>query len=73
MIQRKLRIQGMSCEHCVQRVEEALKGLPGVAQVRVSLEEGLATVELSSEGASMGQLLGAVERAGYQAEELSES
>lgn len=73
MAQKKLRIQGMSCEHCVQRVEEALKGLPGVAQVRVSLEEGLATVELSSEGISTGQLVEAVEQAGYQAEELVES
>ncbi len=38
-----LKISGMSCMHCVARVEKAL-GAIGTS-VTVSLEEGIATVE----------------------------
>jgi copper chaperone len=71
MEERKLRIQGMSCEHCVRMVKKALEGLPGVLKAQVSLEGGEAAVHLSPEGVSAEQLIRAVEEAGYQAEVLS--
>lgn len=40
-----LSIPDMSCGHCVNRVEEALKGVPGVTDVRVSLDNKSAEVE----------------------------
>lgn len=39
-----LKIEGMSCEHCVGRVDKALKALEGVQSVEVSLEKNEAVV-----------------------------
>ena len=38
-------VEGMSCEHCVRSVQEALESLEGIASVSVSLEDGAALVE----------------------------
>lgn len=46
-MKKEIKIEGMSCGHCVKRVENALKDLDGVVQVAVSLEENKAVVELS--------------------------
>lgn len=54
-------IEGMSCDHCVRAVKNALEGVPGVrsADVRV----GHADVE--SEGASRDSLVSAIEEEGF--------
>jgi copper chaperone len=39
-----LKVGGMSCEHCVKHVTEALRDLPGVSEVRVTLDRGQAEV-----------------------------
>ena len=59
-----LRITGMSCNNCVRHVSEALRGVPGVTKVDVSLPDR-ATVEHS--GAATEALVAAVESAGYDA------
>jgi copper chaperone len=62
----KLKIDGMSCEHCVRAISGALQEVPGVETVvEVSLERGEATVEGSAETAL---LIEAVEEEGYHAE-----
>jgi len=33
-----LKIQGMTCNHCVMRVAKALKQVPGVQDARVDLQ-----------------------------------
>ena len=40
-----VKIKGMSCQHCVKSVKEALEGLPGVANVKVDLEKGKASFD----------------------------
>ena len=37
-------IGGMHCQHCVKAVNDALKALPGITSVTVSLEDNVATV-----------------------------
>ena len=62
----KLKIDGMSCEHCVRAVSGALQEVPGVeAVVEVSLDRGEALIEGSAETAL---LIEAVEAEGYHAE-----
>ena len=41
----RISVEGMSCDHCVLSVQEALESLEGVASVSVSLEDGIALVE----------------------------
>ena len=64
----QLRIEGMTCQHCVKAVTEALLAVPGVTSVdSVSLETGLALIQEGT--ASTEALIAAVKDAGYGARE----
>ncbi len=60
-----LSVKGMSCQHCVGRVEKALSELDGVDSVKVILEGGRAEVE--GAGLDFETLIKAVTEAGYEA------
>ena len=60
-----LRIEGMSCAHCVQHVREALEAVKGVVSADVSLESNSASVE-HGEDLNPAALGAAVEEAGYE-------
>jgi copper ion binding protein len=61
-----LKIEGMSCEHCVKYVTGALQGLSGVKSAEVSLAAKSALVE-HNESVSLEALKAAVTEAGYEA------
>ena len=63
----KLRVGGMSCGHCQTTVEQALKGVSGVYSAIVDLQDGEAEVDFNDDSVTTGQLVTAVERAGYSA------
>ena len=69
MAEVKLAIEGMSCDHCIQRVTKALQEVVG-AQVK-SVVVGQAVVESAAEAAEAvaieDALLAALEDAGYPA------
>jgi P-type Cu+ transporter len=67
--QLNLSIDGMTCASCVGRVERALSAVPGVASASVNLATEGATVGLAP-GTEVQALIAAVERAGYEAQEL---
>lgn len=58
-----LKIEGMSCAHCVARVEKALNAIKGV-KAKVDLSKKTATVT-SADEISDAVLEAAVEDAGY--------
>ncbi len=61
----ELNISGMTCNHCVAAVSQALAAVDGVEQVvEVALEGGSARVQGS---ATPQALIAAVEEAGYRA------
>lgn len=60
-----LSVSGMSCQHCVAAVEEALRDVAGVEHVEVDLGEGRATV--AGSGLDAAALRAAVADAGYDA------
>ncbi|MDR2051925.1 MAG: cation transporter [Treponema sp.] len=60
-----LNIKGMSCDHCVRHVTEALEEVAGVQSVLVSLKENTAAVE-HPEGLSPAALKDVVAEAGYE-------
>jgi copper chaperone CopZ len=62
-----LAIKGMSCGHCVKRVQQALAATPGVAKATVTLEPAQARVEFDDQAATPEQLAAAVTTAGYPA------
>ena len=66
-MEKKLKVEGMMCQHCVKHVTEALAAVEGVEKVDVSLEEGTATVQCA-EGVTDDALLAAVRGADYACE-----
>jgi copper chaperone len=63
----ELKVTGMTCQHCVRAVSQALASVPGVGGAAVTLESGVARVEGN---VSAAPLIRAVVDAGYQAEEV---
>ncbi len=61
----KLKILGMTCEHCVRTVKNALYSVEGVSEVEVSLQDQFARVVLE-ESVSFETLKTAVESFGYK-------
>jgi copper ion binding protein len=61
-----LKVEGMTCEHCVKHVKEALEGVAGVKSAKVSLKDKSASVN-HSDGVSLETLKAAVTEAGYEA------
>lgn len=61
----KLQVDGMSCEHCVRAISQALAAVPGVQHVEVSLERGEAVIEGEAE---VSALIAAIVDEGYTAE-----
>jgi copper chaperone CopZ len=63
----KLRVSGMHCGNCQTKVETALKGIAGVYSAVVDLQDGEAEIDFNDDTVTTGQLVAAVERAGYGA------
>ncbi|MBM3238231.1 heavy-metal-associated domain-containing protein [Candidatus Poribacteria bacterium] len=62
-----LKINGMTCEHCVQTVTKSLEGLDGVKKAKVKLKSGIAKVAYDSDKIGVDGLIAAVVEAGYEA------
>jgi len=60
-----LTVRGMHCGGCVGAVSHALRAVPGVVDVDVSLDTGAVVVRHDEETATVDQLVSAIERAGY--------
>ena len=61
-----LKIQGMTCNHCVMRVAKALKAVPGVQDAQVDLQKAEAAVTYDDAKVSLDKLSVAVVEAGYK-------
>ena len=59
-----LEVTGMTCQNCVRHVTEALKEVPGVNSVDVSLEGKKATLVVG-DGFAQQAAVDAVSEAGY--------
>ncbi len=67
-----LKITGMHCHSCETIITEELSELPGVSEIKISAETGLATLVLDESRNKAEDVLAAVQKAGYEAI-LSES
>jgi copper chaperone len=63
----ELKVEGMDCEGCVKSVTRMLSGVPGVANVDVSLAHARAKVTYDPGKSGIADFKRAVERAGYKA------
>ncbi|ACV68283.1 heavy-metal-associated domain-containing protein [Desulfohalobium retbaense] len=63
----EVTVKGMSCQHCVQAVTNALESIDGIANVQVDLSTGRVEFEQSGE-IPEPQIRQAVQDAGYEME-----
>ncbi len=63
-----LKVEGMTCHHCVMAVTKALEGVAGVRKAEVDLDAGRARVDGDADVQAM---IAAVQDEGYQASLLA--
>ncbi len=61
-----INIEGMSCSHCQNAISSAIRSLPGVKEVEVSLENKNAVVTFDNAVLSLAAIKAAVEDEGYR-------
>lgn len=66
IMEKKLSVEGMMCQHCVAHVKKALEGIEGVEEAVVDLDSNSATTKLSADVADQ-VLVDAIVDAGYEA------
>ena len=66
IMEKKLSVEGMMCQHCVAHVKKALEGIEGVEEAVVDLDSNSATAKLSADVADQ-VLVDAIVGAGYEA------
>lgn len=64
----KLKVTGMHCGHCQQKVEQALKDIAGVYSAVVDWQDGEVEVDFNDDAVTTDQLRAAVAGAGYEAQ-----
>lgn len=64
-MKKKVLIEGMSCNHCVHHVTEALNEIDGVSNVAVKLEEKYALIDVENNDLDEA-IKFAVDEAGYE-------
>jgi copper chaperone len=60
-----IKVEGMSCEHCVNAITKALGVLPGIAKVEVDLATKNVTVEHDSNQTDLAKIKAEIEEQGY--------
>ena len=61
-----LKVNGMSCEHCVKAVTGAVEALPGAGGVKVDLAGGAVSLSFDSAQTSLEDIRAAIEESGYE-------
>lgn len=64
---KRIKVKGMSCQHCVQSVTKALESVDGLKNVQVSLDKGEAAYE-EEKPVAFETVKKAVQDAGYDVE-----
>lgn len=62
-----LKVEGMTCGHCVGRVQKALDAETGVIEAKVDLDSGTAEIRFGA-GTDIAKLAEIVTEAGYPAQ-----
>ncbi len=64
MTEAKIQIEGMSCQHCVMRVKQAIEGLNGIKNLDVTV--GQASITFDESKLLKKDIEDAIVKAGYK-------
>lgn len=60
-----LKIEGMNCASCAERITKVVEREPGVRDAAVSFAEGQASIRFNPASTNEGRLIEVVEQAGF--------
>jgi copper chaperone len=60
-----LKVEGMSCGHCVKSIENSVSAISGVDKVEVQLDSGIVNVEFNKDVVVVEQITSTIEDQGY--------
>ncbi|AYW44547.1 copper chaperone CopZ [Tetragenococcus koreensis] len=66
-MKQKFSIEGMSCDHCVMRVENAINELPGIQKVKIHLKRSNGVVKFDDTQVNSNQIAKKINDTGYEA------
>ena len=62
----KIKIDGMTCQHCVKTVTDVMMDIDGVSQVKVNLKKGEARLKFERDRLDLESLETAIVTAGFE-------
>ncbi|CDQ40016.1 MULTISPECIES: copper chaperone CopZ [Virgibacillus] len=65
MTNKTLNVQGMSCGHCVNSIEESVGELNGVETLKVHLQDGKVDVIFDPDKVNLKDIIEVIEEQGY--------
>lgn len=65
-----LHVQGMSCGHCVNAIEDSVGQLAGVEQVKVNLADAQVEIAFGEAQVSLDQIIETIDDQGYDVEKI---
>jgi periplasmic mercuric ion binding protein len=68
----KLKITGMTCAGCSSHVTQTLEEVKGVTKVDLEYPGDVATIEYDSKATNKEELIAAIEKINYKAEEVKD-
>ena len=66
MTQKILTVEGMTCQHCVKTITDALNGQSGVYKVGVDLDKREVKIEYDEEKTTLKQISGRIVDLGFE-------
>ena len=67
MSSQTIQVRGMSCDHCSQTVHRALKAMPGISKVSVSLEKGEVVIDFDDTQTNIQTISAKIVKIGFEA------
>ncbi|MGX6961288.1 copper chaperone CopZ [Vagococcus xieshaowenii] len=66
-MKQKYTINGMSCAHCVSRIEEAVSSLDGVKKIKINLKKAEAIVKFDEQCVTDEVIISTIHQLGFTA------
>lgn len=66
MKRKSVKVEGMTCQHCVQTITEALKKIPGLDSVAVDLDKKEVDVKFDENETSLQEITGKIVEVGFE-------
>lgn len=61
-----LKVEGMSCEHCVKAIKRCLSEFDGIGEVEVNLNEKKVNIEYDKNKVTLEEIKNIIDEEGYE-------